>query len=119
MHEEEKSTVDRLIAHTEEYFKTRQELSKLVAAEKTSTISSAVISSLIIFMIFFFVIVFVSIALAYALAMYFGATVYGFLTVAGLYLLAGIMLLTNKKKWIEIPFANLMIKNFFKDPDND
>ena len=117
--QEEKSTFDNLISHAEEYFQTRQELSKLVAAEKTSNIGSVVVSSLIIFVIFFFVIVFSSIALAYGLALYFGETFYGFLTVAGMYLLAGMLLFFNRKKWIETPFANMMIKNFFKEADDE
>jgi hypothetical protein len=119
MLEEEKTNIDHLFAHIEAYLKTRQELGKLVAAEKTSAVASTIFSSLIIFALFFFVIVFASVALAYGLAMYFGETVYGFLAVAGLYLLAAIILSVNRKKWIETPVMNAVIKNFFKNEDHD
>ena len=119
MLEEEKTNIDHLITHVEDYFKTRQELSKLVAAEKTSVVASTIFSSIILFAIFFFVIVFGSIALAYGLAMYFGETFYGFLSVAGLYLLAGLLLAFNKKKWLETPMMNVMIRNFFKNEDHE
>ena len=36
MEEKENSKLDELLNHGEEYFKTRQELSKLIAIEKTS-----------------------------------------------------------------------------------
>ena len=45
--ENEKTKVDDLIDHVEEYFHTRQELSKLVAAEKSSMVLSSVITSLV------------------------------------------------------------------------
>jgi hypothetical protein len=119
MIENEKSNIDQLIDHAEEYIKTRQELSKLVAAEKTSVVASSVFSSLIIFAVFFFVIIFASIALAYGIAMYLGATVYGFLLVSVVYLIAGILLFVNRKNWLEQPMMNLMIKNFFKNEEHE
>jgi hypothetical protein len=118
MLEEQKTNIDQLLDHTEEYLKTRQQLSKLVVAEKASIVASSLFSSVIIFGVFFFMIVFASIALAYAFAMYFGETMYGFLAVTGLYLIAGILVVSNRKKWLETPVTNMVIKNFLKDEDD-
>ena len=119
MPEQEKSNIDNLIDHTEEYLKTRQELSKLTVAEKASIVASSLFSSVVIFGLFFFTVVFASIALAFALAKMFGDTMYGFLAVTGFYFLAGILLLANRKKWMEVPVMNMVIKNFLKNEDNE
>jgi len=119
MPEQEKSNIDSLIAHTEEYLKTRQELGKLVVAEKTGIIASTIFSSLVIFGLFFFTIVFASIALAFVLGRIFGDTMYGFLAVTGLYFLAGVLLLANKKKWMEVPVMNMLIKNILKEEEHE
>ena len=119
MPEQEKSNIDHLIHHTEEYLKTRQELSKLAVAEKTSIVASTFFSSIVIFGLFFFTVVFASIALAFALARIFGDTMYGFLAVTGFYFLAGILLLANRKKWMEVPIMNMIIKNILKEEDHD
>jgi len=117
--ENEKTKIDHLIEHAEEYFQTRQELSKLVAAEKSSTILSSVVTSLIMLLIFILVIVFASIALAYGISQYFGQAFAGFLSVAVFYLLIGILLYVKQDKWLKAPMANAVIKNFFQNENDE
>jgi ABC-type polysaccharide/polyol phosphate export permease len=112
--ENEKTKVDDLITHVEEYFQTRQELVKLVAAEKSSSVLSSVVSNLVVLAIFFLVMVFASIALAYAISQYTGQAFAGFLAVAVLYLVMGIVLYAKQDQWLKTPMANAIIKNFFK-----
>jgi len=112
--ENEKPKVDQLIDHVEEYFQTRQELSKLVAAEKSSVVISSLIANLILFFVFLLVFIFGSIALAYCISQYFGKPFSGFLVVASVYLLVGIILVMKKDKWLKIPMENAIIKSFFK-----
>jgi hypothetical protein len=112
--ENEKTKIDLLIDHVEDYFRTRQELSKLIAAEKSSVILSSVITNFIFLLVFSLVFIFASIALAYGIAKYFGEPYAGFLAVALLYLLTGIILFVMKEKWLKTPLANAVIRNFFK-----
>ncbi|MCX6292210.1 MAG: phage holin family protein [Bacteroidetes bacterium] len=117
--ENEKTKVDHLIDHVEEYFKTRQELSKMIAAEKSSVIISSVMANLVILFVFFFVIVFASIALAYAISQYFGQAYAGFLAVALIYLIFGVILFVKQDQLLKTPMANAVIKNFFKTQDDE
>jgi len=112
--ENEKTKVDHLIDHVEDYFQTRQELSKLVAAEKSSAVLSSVVTNLVILLIFTLVLVFASIALAYGISEYFGRAFAGFLAVAILYLFLGIILYSKQDQWLKTPLANAVIKAFFK-----
>ncbi len=117
--ENEKTKVDDLIDHVEEYFQTRQELSKLVAAEKSSVILSSVITNLVFLLIFSLVFVFASIALAYGISQYFGQAFAGFLAVALLYLVIGIVLYAKQDQWLKTPLANAVIKSFFKNDNHE
>lgn len=118
MLEEEKTKIDDLIDHAEQYFKTRQELSKLVAAEKAGIAVSSLVAGIVVFAIFFFVIVFASLALAYLISEYTGKIYYGFAAITLLYLIAGIILNAKKEQLLQTPVMNAFIKNFFKN-DND
>ena len=117
--ENEKTKIDHLIQHAEEYFKTRQELSKLVAAEKSSMILSSVVANLVMLVIFLMVFVFASIALAYGISQYFGQAFSGFLAVALLYLVIGIVLYVKQDKWLKRPMMNAVIRNFFQNEEDE
>jgi hypothetical protein len=110
---------DHLINTVEEYFKTRQELSKLIAIQKTSAVAGGLFSSIVIFLLFFFVIVFASISLAYFISMYTGKPYLGFTVITLLYLIAGIIAYAKRKALLEKPVMNAMIKNFFKEENHE
>jgi ABC-type uncharacterized transport system fused permease/ATPase subunit len=113
------SKLDNLISNAESYIKTRQELSKLIAVQKSSAVAAGIFSSVVIFLLFFFVIVFASVALAYAIAEYTQKEYLGFLVVAIIYLLFGMIAFSKRKLLLEKPVINSMIKNFFKEEDHD
>lgn len=111
---QEGEKMEELVNHAEEYLKTRQELSKMIIAEKTSTVLSSVMTGFVLFFTFFFVFVFASFSLAYFISEYYGKTSLGFVSVTGLYLLTGLLLYFNRNKWMKTPMMNVIIKNFFK-----
>ena len=117
--ENEKTKVDHLVDHVEEYFQTRQELGKMIVAEKSSMIISSVVSNLVIVFIFFVVFMFASIALAYGISQMVGQAYAGFLAVAILYLVIGFLLYSNQDRWLKTPVANAIIRNFFKDQNHE
>lgn len=119
MENNEKSKIDDLIEHVEEYFQTRQELGKLVMAEKSSAVLSSVVTSIVLLFVFLLVFIFASIALAYGISQYAGQAYAGFLAVAFLYFVIGIILYANREKWLKTPMANAVIKNFFKNQEHE
>lgn len=113
------SKLDELINDVEDYIKSRQELSKLIAVQKSSIVAAGIFSSLVIFILFFFVFVFASIALAHLISAYTGKTYWGYLSVALLYLFTGILAYIKRKTWLENPLMNAIVKNFFDNEDHD
>lgn len=116
---EENNSIENLIEHAENYLKTKQELSKLIALEKGSTIAAKAISIIIVFSFLLFFFVFASIALGWFVAELTGRTSLGFLIVAGLYLLIALLLYANRKKWLETPFINSFIKSYFESKTHE
>jgi hypothetical protein len=119
MFKEENNSFENLLSHAEDYFKTRQELSKLVALEKGSSILAKALSSVIIFSFLLFFFVFGSLALCWLIAEMTGKTSAGFISVAGLYLLIAVVLYINRNKWLETPFINSFIKNYFEGKEHE
>ena len=114
-----KNKIDRLVEDSENYFKTKEELTKLVAAEKSSRIGSAMFSGIIIFFVFLSVLLFFSFSLAYLIAEYTGKLYIGFASVTLVYLLIGFLLYANRNRWLKIPMMNSMIKNFFHEQNHE
>jgi ABC-type uncharacterized transport system fused permease/ATPase subunit len=115
----EKINTDDLVQHVEEYIDTQRELGKLIAVEKSTVMVSSIISSLIILSFFLVMLVFLSLALAYELSEYMGRVYAGFLCVGALYLVLGIIFYLKRNSWLQSPLTNAMIKNFFKDNENE
>jgi ammonia channel protein AmtB len=107
---EEKSNIDQLLFKGEEYLKTREELAKLIVAEKTSRAASSLFSTLVIFAVFLFALAFASVAAAYIISEYFEKASTGFIIVTLFYLVVGIILYFKKEKWLKVTMMNSMIK---------
>src|ERR1041384_6560874 len=110
-----KNKINVLLEDGENYLKTREELAKLLAAEKGSRAASELFSGLIIFFVFLTVFLFLSFSLAYVIAEYTGKIYYGFGAVTLVYLFLGVLLYSKREKWLKTPMMNSMIKSFFKE----
>lgn len=104
-----------LAGHAEDYLKTREELAKLVAAEKSSIVAGTLFSSLVLILIFSIVFLFLSFSAAYFIAELTGKVYLGFISMTGFYLLAGILFYLNRQRWLKNPVTNIVIRNFFKE----
>src|SRR5689334_10689360 len=105
--------------HLEDYLKTREELAKLIAAEKSSVIAGTLFSSFILVLIFSIVFLFLSFSAAYFIAELTGKVYLGFICMTGFYLIAGILFYTNRQRWLKNPVTNSVIKNFFKSENHE
>ena len=119
MYQEEKEPFNRLIDHAEEYFKTRQKYSKLVAIEKSSKGLATVMSGIIIFCFLLLFLVFFSLTAAYLIAKYTGEYAIGFGAVGALYLIIGLILYAGRDRLLKTPFMNEIIKNMLKEKEDE
>jgi uncharacterized membrane protein len=116
---EDQSAIDEIITHGREYLKTRESLAKLHAVDKASEAASAGISGMIVFVIFIFVLLFASIAIAFLATSWLNNAFAGFGVVAVFYLLLGLLVSANREKWLKQPVRNAVIRNYFRDEDED
>src|SRR5262245_33103261 len=113
------SKITNLVGHVEDYLKTREELAKLVAAEKAGTVAGTLFSSIVLLLIFSIVFLFLSFSVAYYVGELLGKVYLGFITVTGFYLLAGLLLYANRERWLKMPIMNVLIRNFFKGESHE
>lgn len=113
------SKISNLTGHVEEYLETREELAKLVAAEKSSIIAGTLFSSFVLLLVFSFAFLFLSFSIAYLIGELLGKIYLGFISVTAFYLLTGILLFANREHWLKNPVMNGLIKNFFKEEGHE
>ncbi len=106
----EQQKVEELTNNLSKYINTNYELIKLEAADQASELISSMISGIILGVVGFLFILFVSFGLGYFLSAMLEKTYLGFELVAGFYLLLGIILILSRKKMIEKPLRNKMIR---------
>jgi len=111
--------VEELANSVKEYINNRSELVKLTVAEKTSMLIANLLAILAILMFFTFFIGFGSLALATWLATYMGSTWAAYLIIAGLHLVAAFSIWLLRSKLIRFPVMNTMLKQFFKNDEED
>ena len=99
----------------QQYVETHSDLLKLEAVERSSVIGSSLISGLLIGIVGAFTLLFVSLWAAFCLSAYIGDNYSGFLVVAGFYFLLLLLLLIARKKLIEIPLRDRIVRKFFKE----
>lgn len=101
---------DPLIEKARVYGKTSIELYKLKAVEKTTNISSTIISRLISFLVLSLFVLISSIGVAFWLGDYFGELYYGFFCVGGFYGVLGVVLYFFLHNWIKERAGNSIVK---------
>lgn len=117
--EEILNRAEELVTHVKEYVDNRVSSAKLKAAEKTSGIVSSMLAAVIVGAVFFLFTLFASTSLAYALSGLTGKVSLGFLIVAGFYLLAGFIVWTGRKKILQLPILKSLLKQLFKEDEQD
>lgn len=110
----EKAKIDDLTNGLIVYVKTNVALFKLEAIEFSSIFGSSIISSLFIGLSLFFFLLFISISAGFFLAKYFNENYIGFLLVTAFYFLLTILLILGRKKFIEKPIQDRIIKGILK-----
>lgn len=115
MQEKEKSNIEQLVEQTTGYLDTQRELVKLVVAEKSASVLSALAAGLLLFAVFFSASLFVAYCLAMLIGRYTDDPLYGFAAVALLYIVIGFVMYIKREQWLRMPIMNGIIKNIFKN----
>jgi hypothetical protein len=102
--------LDPLIEKARVYGKTSFDLYKLKAVEKTSDISSTIISRLTALLVLSLFVVMSSIGVAFWLGDYFGEIYYGFFCVGGFYGILGVILYFFLHGWMKERTSNSIVK---------
>jgi ABC-type multidrug transport system permease subunit len=110
----ERDLIESLIGNSSEYAKTRLDLIKLKAVDKSSDIVSSVLSFIPLVLIAALVFFFLNIGLALLVGDLLGKSYWGFLILTLVYVIVGFLLFKQRDKWVKIPFANMLIKKFLK-----
>ena len=113
------SKVEELASHIKEYINIRISAIKLSAAEKSSKMLANLIAVAVVLMVFFSFVLFASVALAFVFSKLTGEYYRGFLIVAGIYLLIGLIVWTMKEKLLRLPIMNAMLRQLFKEEDDE
>ena len=103
------SSFESLFKKTGEYVETRIDLMKLQAVNKTSEVTSSLVSNIIIVMLGMMTIMLLNIGIAFYLGEVLGGIHYGFFIVGGFYLLLATVLYVFRKDWLKTPVQDKMI----------
>jgi len=117
--EDSKSKIEDLADHAKDYFNTSAELVELKTKQSMAAVLSATLANLIIAVIIFIFFLFASVAIAFYIGTLIGKTYLGFVIVAACYLLVGLFLWAGKEKLLNKPLSNVIIKQIFKDRNEE
>ena len=110
----EKEKIEELTKSLKVYVQTNIELIKLEATERTSVFGSSLISILLVGFSLFLFVLFISISAGFFLANYFNDNYTGFLLVTIFYFLLTLILIMGRKKFIERPIRDKIIRRILK-----
>lgn len=102
--------IEGLSDSLKQYIRLNYEIVKLEAVKKTSEIGAALLGSLMVGIVLFLFVFSLSMAVGFYLSELIGDSFSGFVIIALFYLLISIILLIGRKKLIEKPFRNKVIK---------
>lgn len=112
------SSIESLFKKTGEYVETRIDLLKLQAVDKTSEVTSSLVSNIVIGVLGIMMFSIFNIGIAFYLGEILGKVYYGFFMVSGFYLLLVILLYVFKKDWIKGPVQDKMISKLLNSKLN-
>ena len=108
--EKQPNSFGSLFENAGDYLETRIDLLKLKAINKSSEVTSSIISRVAILIFMFFAIFILNIGLALWIGDLLGKMYLGFFVVAGFYILVAILLHLFKDSWIKGPVSTMIIK---------
>lgn len=111
---DEKSKLEEITDNLKQYASTNIELVKLEVIEKASNIVPAALSATILSIIVYLGILFLSLGLSIYLCVLSDSFYMGFVWVGILYLVIGLILIFLRKKVLNHPIRNALIKVVFK-----
>ncbi len=105
--------IEEIIENLKSYFATNYELIKLKAVERITVILSDLISDFLVGLVVFLFVIFISLWAGFYLSARMGDNNSGFAIVAGFYFMLGLLLLIIRKKVVERPLRNKIIRKVF------
>lgn len=105
--------IEEITEQLKSYVATNYELIKLKAVERLTVILSDLISNFLVGLVLFLFVFFTSLWACFYLSARLGDNYSGIAIVAGFYLLVGLILLIVRKKMIEKPLRNKIIRKVF------
>ncbi len=108
--ENQPKTFRSLLENANDYLETSVELLKLRAIDRSSDISSSIVSRLTILIIIFFAVFILNIGLAFWIGELLGKIYLGFFIVAGFYVLVALILHLFRDSWLKGPLSSMIIK---------
>lgn len=114
MENQQTDHIETLFKRAGDYLKTRLELIKLKAVDKSSDMISNLVSKVIVLLVFTLFITILNIGIALFLGELLGKAYYGFFVLAGFYLIVGLIFWAFRKKWFKEPISDKLIQKFLK-----
>lgn len=111
--------LEELSKNTHDYVNIRIEEVKFELAEKSSGLVANLVAGLTVAVMLLFFVLFASIALALSISNWLHTTWAGFLIVAFLYLFIGLLIWLSRRTLIQLPVMNSIIKQLFKQDEED
>ncbi|MES2617153.1 MAG: phage holin family protein [Bacteroidota bacterium] len=111
----EPGSTEEITESLKTYINNYYELIKLQATERASVIGSALISGFLIVMTVFLIILFCSLGAGFYLSQCFNNNYIGFVIVAGFYLILSLIIILNKKKMIDTPMRDRIIRKMLQE----
>ena len=108
--EKEPGTFGSVMENGREYFKTKVELIKLQAIDKSSEVTSSVVYGIALFFVAIFAFIFLNIGIALWIGNLLDRTYLGFFILTAIYIIIGVLLHVFHKKWITDPITTMLIK---------
>ncbi len=102
--------IQELTDNLKSYISTSYEIHKLEVIGRSSIIGSGLISKLIITLVIFLFLFFISLWAGLFVSAHYGDNYSGFIYVAGFYFLVGIVLILGRKKLIQRPIRDKIIR---------
>ena len=108
--ENQPNTIGSVIENAGDYLETRLDLFKLQAVNKSSDVTSSVVSRMVILLVVSFAIFILNIGLALWVGELLGKVYLGFFVIAGFYMFVGLMLHIFRRSCLKEPVSSMIIK---------